>query len=308
MNTPHSETSIKTGVIVARFQIDELHSGHKRLIQRVVEENENIIFFLGISPIEGSKRNPLSFPARKQMVKEHMLRHHYMQCTYSVHPIVDRESDIDWSIQLDKFINNFAPNSIVRLYGCRDSFIKCYSGKYPCTEIEPHNQDSSTSIRSAIGSIGPLGDFRFRRGVIYAIQTMHPVVASVVDIIAIKNNRVLIGRKANEENWRFPGGFVDHTDKSLEHAARREFIEETSLVLENDPEYLGSILVDDWRFRKSPDKAVMSSIFYTHDPFGHPKANDDLIDIKYHPVDQVRDILCKGHQAIYDLFVEKKMK
>ncbi|MDD5476268.1 MAG: NUDIX domain-containing protein, partial [Syntrophales bacterium] len=51
-------------------------------------------------------------------------------------------------------------------------------------------------------------------------------------IIEIDGGIVLVLRKNKPIGWAIPGGFVDYGE-SLEEAARREALEETSLLVEN---------------------------------------------------------------------------
>jgi len=59
----------ETGVIIGRFQVHELHQGHKFLIKRVMENHKRVIIFLGISPILHSIRNPLDYESRLRMLQ-----------------------------------------------------------------------------------------------------------------------------------------------------------------------------------------------------------------------------------------------
>ena len=38
-----------TGIIVGRFQVDDLHEGHKNFIDAVIKAHPRVIIFLGIS-------------------------------------------------------------------------------------------------------------------------------------------------------------------------------------------------------------------------------------------------------------------
>ena len=120
----------EVGVLVGRFQVDELHDGHKMLINRVSNTHEKVILFLGLSPARVTRNNPLDFESRKQMI-------------LSVYPnvnvlyIKDVPSDDVWSKNLDQQIRDLVgPMATVVLYGGRESFIDHYTGKYPTEEID----------------------------------------------------------------------------------------------------------------------------------------------------------------------------
>ena len=50
-----------TGVIIARFQTQYLHDGHKYLLDEIRSKHNKVVVVLGISPVKGSKRNPFDF-------------------------------------------------------------------------------------------------------------------------------------------------------------------------------------------------------------------------------------------------------
>jgi bifunctional NMN adenylyltransferase/nudix hydrolase len=123
-------------------------------------------------------------------------------------------------------------------------------------------------------------------------------------------NRIhlLLGKKfKTDERIRFPGGFVDPTDESLEMAAKREIMEEAPGIATEGPMiYVGSTLVNDWRYR-GQDR-IMTSLFHTEYTWGHTKAGDDLAEVAWHPFDpKTRDKIEPCHQPLYDM-LKKYMK
>ncbi len=58
------------GVIVARFQTPYLHEGHKAIIDQVKSQHNKVVVVLGVSPVLGSKKNPLDFPTREKLLKK----------------------------------------------------------------------------------------------------------------------------------------------------------------------------------------------------------------------------------------------
>ena len=64
----NNDTSV--GVIVGRFHTSDLHEGHLDVIKQVVEKHPRVIIFLGQSYHICTKRNPLPFYIRRQMIEE----------------------------------------------------------------------------------------------------------------------------------------------------------------------------------------------------------------------------------------------
>jgi len=98
----------------------------------------------------------------------------------------------------------------------------------------------------------------------------YPIAFHTVDCAVIKiineTFKVLLIQKPNEVemgHWRFPGGFIDPTDNSAEDAASREVMEETGMNI-GDIEYLGSVKIDDPRYRESPHKIITSFFLGIH--------------------------------------------
>jgi len=260
------------GVIVARFQLHELHDAHRDLIKSVVDRHERIIIFLGLSPLKNTVNNPLEFKQRKAMIDEE-----FKDCAKNIeiHYIDDNRDDHVWSKNLDKQLAKWLnPGQSATLYGSRDSFLKCYHGKYPVCELESDYFVSATDIRrKIINNYPPTKDFR--AGLIAATGLKYPTAFQTVDVAVVNDKgEVLLVKKPGEIQWRFIGGFSDPKSQSLEEDVRREIHEETG-VATGDPVYLGSTLIDDWRYRRETDK-IKTAFFVVKYLYGAPQGADDV--------------------------------
>jgi len=271
----HLTPQADVGVIVGRFQVDELHEGHISLIKSIVESHPKVIVFLGLSPCKCTTRNPLDFEARKKMITDAFPN-------VIVLYIMDQYSDVAWSDSLDNQIKNIAgPQQSVVLYGSRDSFIKYYSGKYACAELEQTVFVSGTEIRKKISN-SVSGTPEFRKGVIWAVNNQYPKCFPTVDVAILGKVQgklsVLLGKRKVEPKYRFVGGFVA-PGETLEDAAFREAKEETCLALRNI-RYLKSFVCDDWRYRNELDK-ITTSLFTGEYNGGTPQPNDDIDQLRW---------------------------
>lgn len=291
------------GVIVGRFQVPELHQGHVELINHVKSQHGQVLALLGCTTVLGSRNNPLDFITREKMLKSRFPE-------VTVLPIYDQASDQKWSDNLDSLVKSIAPVGKVVLYGGRDSFIPYYHGKYPTVEIELNMNDSGTRVReTAANKICVSADFR--AGVIYAVNNQFPRVFPTVDVAPIKDGHILLGRKPNEGLFRFPGGFVDQGDESLEIAALREMQEETNLTCWlGDLEYVCSKHVSDWRYRKKEDGSIITTLFACLAPLNGAKAGDDLAEVKWFDLKSIGEMqIYSGHQAMMEELIKwTKMK
>jgi bifunctional NMN adenylyltransferase/nudix hydrolase len=262
------------GVIIARFQSPYLHEGHKSLIDSVKKDHNKTVIVLGVSPVLGSRKNPLDFHTREKMIKRE-----YPEVV--VLPLPDHPLDSQWSLNLDGLLSNSFPGSKFKLFGSRDSFIKYYSGNFEIVELPSSGTHNATLIREKI-SDKVLDSEEFRTGVIYAYSNTYLKVYPTVDIAVFKNQKaeILLGKKNIDNKWRLLGGFSDPTDKSYEEAARRELTEECGPIVTTEMKYEKSFRVDDWRYKSEADK-IITALFSTDFINGDPAGSDDIAEVKW---------------------------
>jgi bifunctional NMN adenylyltransferase/nudix hydrolase len=108
-----------------------------------------------------------------------------------------------------------------------------------------------------------------------------------------------MAQKLGEEQWRFVGGHAELT-QNFEEDAKREAYEETGCDV-NSLTYLGSSLIDDWRWRKDPDK-IKTLFFLGWTSVSHAKAADDVKEVNWFPLtDVVAERIVPSHQPLFKL-------
>lgn len=288
------------GVIVARFQVPELHESHFDLIKSVSERHIKVIVFLGVTQTLSTPESPLDFEMRKQMILSHF-----------PHVIVafvqDHISDHEWSKGLDKSIAALVPPvQSVALYGGRDSFIPHYHGRYKTLEFEQQGFFSGNEMRKR-ASIEVHNSRDFRAGVIWGVMNQFPKTVTTVDIAIFRgkgeHREMLLGAKEGERLLRFIGGFSEPLSDSFESDARREVQEEAGVDV-SDPEYIGSCRIEDPRYR-GRDK-VKTLVFVCEYVFGQPKAADDIARIQWVKLNNLKeDDIEPLHRPIFRILKTK---
>ena len=286
-------------IIVGRFQVNELHEAHIDLINSVIQKHDRVLLFLGNSIIRNTTSNPLDYRARRAMIADKFPN-------VEVHYINDNPSDAAWSKSLDKQIGEqLLPLQSVTLYGSRDSFLKAYSGKYNVCELEATTFISGTEVRRRVcNNYPPTADYR--AGMIAATAYRYPTAFQTVDIAVVnEKGEILLARKPDEKKWRFIGGFSDPRSVSLEADAKREVTEEASIEVD-DITYLGSTLIDDWRYRGEQDK-IKTALFVAKYIYGKPEGADDVAEVKWLQIGTglTKDNIEPLHHVLVDMFNDK---
>lgn len=305
---------MSVGVIVGRFQVDIPHAGHVELIRTILAAHGKTCILLGCSPLRLTKPDPLDYPTRERMFRA-------LFPSATIAPLPDLPTDELWSVALDDAVRTLFPTDTdITLYGSRASFLKQYKGRFKTKEIPEVQAPSGTEIRDALGQ-----DIRdtpdWRAGIIYCTQNKFPISYQCIDAAVIRpihdlprcpessckpapgtrvEYEILLGQRAVEANphrWRFPGGFVDPKDSALEVTVAREVREECGDISVGHPLYLGSIRVNDWRFRSAEDK-LMTAFFACHFQFGIPSGGDDLSIVRWVPESEIPDILIDNHKEL----------
>lgn len=143
----------KCGLYIGRFQ--PLHIGHTSIIDRMLEECEQVIVAVGSAQESGTERNPLSYNLRRWLISD-TYANHYIFERLRVIPIMDRTNpsdDSSWGDYLFKQVYDRCHTIPDAIYegeeGVREHWydnLHIPVVKVPRTEI----QISGTELRKAI--------------------------------------------------------------------------------------------------------------------------------------------------------------
>jgi bifunctional NMN adenylyltransferase/nudix hydrolase len=306
--------TVNIGVIIGRFQVPQLTEGHKALLKYVFNENDALVVYLGVAPVFGTKRNPMSYGMRAAMLSDYFTADLFGNKMVYIEPLLDMPDSRTWADHIDRRLTACFPGDTIKLYGGRDSCLGVYqaAGGKLATSLDFNSLPGNGSDVRA--SQQPIDDSEeFRAGVIYATQRQYPRVNPVVDMAVFNKSArtgntawVLLARKSNDPayQYRLIGGFVDSGDKSYEAAAVREVREETGLEVAN-PKYAGSCSIDDWRYRGGPE-CVKSAVYALDYVFGHPVANDDICEVEWFEVNKSFARIAPIHREALWMAVERQ--
>jgi bifunctional NMN adenylyltransferase/nudix hydrolase len=276
---------MKINIVVGRFQVDDLHDGHRYLLDIANKEGDKLVVLLGCTVVKLDKKDPLDFETRKVMIQS-------LYPEALVIPVWDNKSDKVWSDNLDQIIEELCwqmpPDEWHEaiLYHSRDSFRSHYSGICKCKEIEALIEDNGTRLREEVRQMPPLNSKQYRQGIIKASGMGYPKVYAVVDMFVYNHEtgKVLLGRRKDEKEWRLFGGFSDPTDQGFKYTAQRELKEECGLDIPiGNFETIDSFPVDDWRFRGREDKIITTLYWVDADSETADEAvgSDDIFEVKW---------------------------
>jgi bifunctional NMN adenylyltransferase/nudix hydrolase len=297
------EKTYDVGVIIGRFQLDELHDAHRELIEKVINSHYHTIIVLGISPLEEcSIKNPLDFRTRKIMLQEAYPK---IDIVY----ISDMQYDDDWSKKLDREVIKHVKrrNQSVCLYGGRDSFIPHYSGKYPTKELTLDQSEyiSSTARRWEIyNSVENNTDFR--KGIIYqtAFNGDRCIPQTVTVIFTEDYSKVLVGKRVGDRKFSFISSNVK-AGQTMEECAFASVAKKTGLE-STEVYYKGSTIINDWKYRRETDK-LTGMIFTTRVRFGRAEAKENYATVKWLPIEDLIDNISDMHKDIAKQVVDWQM-
>lgn len=274
------EKLTEVGVVVGRFQVPELHKGHKSVIDFVLSRHKQVSIILGVPKTRSTPKNPMDFHTRYMMIKDA-----YKSSTnLTISAIMDIRDDVEWSRKLDEKLEEMYHGKSITLYGSRDSFIRHYSGKHKTQELESDILISGSMIREEIKD-QVISTPEFRAGVVYAANDRFFNAIPTVDVALVdikkESKRILLGRKKDEKNFRLIGGFVDAKDSSYEDAATRELREEAGVNVEiGDMRYVMSWKIDDWRYKDQQAK-IITNLYVTELRWGSPRPGDDIYELQW---------------------------
>lgn len=304
-----------TGIVVGRFQIDQLHKGHEAVIKQALDECEVVIVFIGCLTLGATARNPLNYEARRQMIRA---RFSYVEPDRLYVIRLDDTTGGD-KLWLDTILNGVERRvgtlNNLRGYGSRDSSFLCVlndkdinQGRVTVKVVPEVAYVSATVVREEICKNTPYYSTDMRRGIIHAKGNGYPAVYPVIDCLIYNphSKSFLLGRRNHEDKYRIIGGFFEAKDTDLITCVQREVHEETGLgIYKDDIHYIGSVIVDDPRLRGEAEKILTNlHVGVLSNSVQTAKGADDIFEVKWfnESVEELAKLVVPAHAALLGRF------
>lgn len=292
------------GVIRGRFQVPELHEGHRFLFSYVLQRHQDVLVILS-DPYISNSADALSFAMQKMMIEStypgRKLR--FAECSRIP------SSRLMRSKVLDDVIEREFPGRRAIIYGSRESIVHSYDGRFEKHETPTIFSGSGTEIRKAIEIVDSV---EFRMGVIYSAVHRRPIGYPAVDVAVVSKNRgcvLLVGWAEEEGMLRFPGSFFEFgKDVSYEVAGVRCVAKELPGIEIGTMRLVASHTIEDYRYKRSQDGVIttlMAAPVAAPWIDGNPVPGIGVDSAQWVDFEKVPSVLVEAHRPLGEIMVNK---
>lgn len=232
---------MKLGVLIGRFQVPEMHEGHRFLVREMLEQCDEVLVLFGSANRAKSVKNPFSYPERAQAAKKLFPKIWVAPLNDYLYNDSQWMADVAATIEALKVLVQQKHNTKVEvvLYGHQKDG-NDYLNWFPQFEYVNVNSEiliSGTQIRESFLHLLPQSvqdDFNyFEKERKQFLSYPYPDSLNICcgdAVVECLGHVLLIQRKwaPGAGNWALPGGHK-HTQETFLDCAIRELYEETNL-------------------------------------------------------------------------------
>jgi len=299
------------GVLIGRFQVPEMHEGHRYIIHRMLEQCDEVLVLFGSANRARSVKNPYTYQERKKSAMQYFPEIHTAPLNDYLYNDSQWMADVAATIEAvrSQISYDFEDSVKVLLYGHHKDG-NDYLNWFPQYEYVNINSDidiSGTEVRNSIMHMLPetvqadMQYFAKERETFRSYPYPEALNICCGDaVVECLGHILLIKRKSTPGagNWALPGGHKN-TNETFLQCAVRELYEETNLRVP-EPVLLGSIkstrLFDNPKRSSGIPKLTLAvHMVVKPNPDGSlPRANgsDDAAETRWVPI---ADVLNKYH-------------
>ena len=127
------------------------------------------------------------------------------------------------------------------------------------------------------------------------------IILNAAGGIVIKDNKILLQRRADNDKWGFPGGLLEMNETYLD-AAIREIKEETGLdVIANY--FLGIFHNHNMEWNNNDKAHVISAIYVFEIVGGSLEKDFESNELKFFSVDEMPELFAEDHMLAFNAYL-----
>jgi len=333
-------------VYIGRFQ--PLHTGHMNTIRLALKRARRLVILVGSHNAPCTSRNPWTSEQRQDMIRESLSPEEYNRCLIAGLEDFTYQDD-KWVDRVKQIVNGFkaiySTGGTIGITGFDKDSTSYYLNLFPdwSTSFNPQlERIGATQIRNAYFDHGTvltdvlpdavskfLIEWKRSEGYKYLKQehlyckqcreitqgnAKFPVIIHTVDNVVEYASHVLLVKRGTQpglDKWALPGGHIN-VDETLLQAARRELVEETGLLIDEEWTPIKQRTFDDPN-RSNRGRCITTAFHWNNLNYDeHPviAASDDATDamwIKTYDLMQMRSEIHEDHYHIIDYFLNLRM-
>lgn len=297
---------MKLGILIGRFQVPEMHEGHRFLVREIQSQCDKVLILFGSANRTRSVKNPFTYRERAEATKR--LFPEVICAPLNDYPYNDSQWMADVAATIDHVVdilckeNDICPVPI--LYGHHkdgNDYLKWFP-QFEYVNINSEIDISGTEVRNSHKHLLPesvqidMEYFAKEKDMFKNYPFPEALNINCGDAVLECSGHILLikrGRSPGMGNWALPGGHKN-TNETFLQCALRELVEETNIRI---PErvLIGSIertYLFDSPTRSSgiPKSTLAVHIVVKPDPNGSlPRANgqDDAVETRWVPISDI---------------------
>ncbi len=258
---------MKFGVVIGRFQAPIIIGGHRTILQAAAKDNDELIIFIADNEIPFSHSNIIPYEIREALLADFIKSsinktvHFYKLDDQKYASYIQAAIDHVLAVHYDVGKTNEAT-----LYGGPGNFAERYSGIMKVKLIEKVNLGPSAEQARSVAYNHMNYSATFCSGIIKAIRQREPICHNYVISVAIgdngRENQILVEQNERMKRLILPTFEVVKRFDNLIHQSFAELRDIVPNIVLSTGTQMGSVRVDDWRFRDSDDFCYYHMVYH----------------------------------------------
>lgn len=282
------------GVIVGKFQAPMLTEGHKQILSTAGNKSDHLLIFIFDNEIPFSSSNPLSYDVRERILLDFVRNKVCKHATF--YKLSDQKYASSLQNSIDKTLSYYdiGGKNTATIYGGPNNFANDYTGIANKVILPLVQGKNSSELRDMAYNLKQT-TLLFHSGMINALNWREPICHNFIVPLVTSNEKgpvLLVEQLTTMKNLTIPTFPVVARFDDLIHQSRAELKDIFPELKFSSGSLLGSIKINDWRFRDTEDFCYYHLVYHRADYsdapeglkwLGHP-LNSYLFEEEYHPL------------------------